>query len=1078
MGQDMGRALRAVLAGWMLSMGMWAQAEDIDLFVGVDQNEKSASNVLFVLDNGANWASNVSEKRCAISDAGVVKTSGTIVTADGPTFLDGTSAAIQQCAMYAALRDIDVSQGEALRIGMLGFNASGLPTYDPATNTTAQVCPGGSGGCVLMPFTVLDATTKPRILNWIRQLSKSNAAGVNISTNNRNNGAAMQEAWAYYHGKTGLSGRAYSASGVELNTCGGSNYVIFVGNAYGNNSVPSDQTNTASSPRLPLEGKLTGTDVPKNADPAALGSEIEALSGSVTTSCWSGSGGNRTNQLNLGTQTEGNGVYAIHWAKYMRRQGIKSYAIGVLGPNCLPNYPGHLKTLAEAGGGKYFESENFEDLRVAFSAILTEIMAVNGVFASASLPVSVNTQGTYLNQVFVGMFRPNADKTPRWMGNLKQYKFKAIQSGGGYDLKLVGADDKEAINGNTGFITQCARSFWGPSSKPATDYWSYPGATLGTCSTLDATGQSDFPDGDVVEKGGTGYRLRVGGKTPATRVIKTCTGTCTSLTDFNTTSASSLSASLVNWVRGQDTLDENGNGNTTEIRPSVHGDVLHSRPVAVDYGGSTGVVVFYGSNDGMLRAINGNQSGTGAGGSQAGDELWSFIAPEHFGRFARLHSNTVKIDFPSQNNPATQKPYFFDGPVMAHKDGSTVWVFATQRRGGRMVYAFDVSTPATPSIKWRAGCTGADDASCTSSDFAAMGQSWSAPRVIRTQALGAAAPLLIYGGGYDTCEDTDNGTTNNSCTAPKGNRIYVVNADTGALVRQFSTDRSVPGDVTVVRNAAGLAQFAYAADTGGNVYRLDLRGDASSGWALTKIAALGRDTTPYGSTDGASTRKFMYGPEVVVVASRGYHAVLLGSGDREHPLDTHTATTAVRNYFYMLMDKPADATWLSDESPVAACGAALLCHNSLLNIEVTAGAASVPVDLDGKKGWRLKLRSREQVVTSAVALFGEVTFSTHQPAASATDSCTNSLGTARVYNVSYLNAAPPKDKDRGIILSGGGLPPSPVSGLVTVPKPGGGDMTVPFIIGAVPDSPLEVKLKTGSASTNTNKERVYWYQQR
>lgn len=1072
--RDMGLALRAVLAGLMLSMGMLAQAEDIDLFVGVDQAGEASSNVLFVLDNGANWASNVSDKRCNISSTGEVRTDGSGAAGDF-THLDKTSAAIQQCAMYAALKDIDVSEGGAIRLGVLGFNATGLTSYDPVTNTSSTSCTGGTGGCVLLPFTVLDATTKPRILNWIRQLSKSNAAGINISTNNRNNGAAMQEAWAYYQGKTGISGRSYASSGAQVNTCGGGNYVIFIGNAYGNNSVPSDQTNAANSPRLPLIGQ---SDAAKNADPVALASETAALTGSVTTSCPRGSKVKASDKvLNLGSLEQKDGVYAIHWSAYMRRQSIKSYAIGITGPDCLPDYPGHLKKLAEVGGGKYFESDNFEDLKVAFSTILDEIMAVNGVFASASLPVSVNTQGTYLNQVFVGMFRPNADKTPRWMGNLKQYKFKAIQSGGGYDLKLVGADDKEAINANTGFITQCARSFWGPSSKPATDYWSYPGSTLGTCTALDAAGQSDFPDGDVVEKGAASYRLRLGGKTAATRVVKTCTGTCTTLTDFNTT-ASGLTSDVVNWVRGQDVLDENGNGNTSEIRPSVHGDVVHSRPVAVDYGGSTGVVVFYGANDGTLRAINGNQSGTGAGGSQAGDELWSFIAPEHFGRFARLHSNTVKIDFPSQNNPATQKPYFFDGPVTAHKDGSTVWMFATQRRGGRMVYAFDVSTPATPSIKWRAGCTGADDASCTSTDYTAMGQSWSAPRVIRTQALGALAPLLIYGGGYDTCEDTDNGTTNNSCTAPKGNRIYVVNANTGALVRQFNTDRSVPGDVTVVRNAAGLAQFAYAADTGGNVYRLDLRGDASSGWALTKIAALGRDTTPYSSTDGASTRKFMYGPEVVVVASRGYHAVLLGSGDREHPLDDHTATTAVRNHFYMLMDKPADATWLSDESPVATCGAALLCHNSLLNIEVTAGAASVPADLNGKKGWRLKLRSGEQVVTSAVALFGEVTFSTHQPVAPSGETCSNSLGTARVYNVSYLNAAPPKDKDRGIVISGGGLPPSPVSGLVTLPKPGGGDMTVPFIIGAVPDSPLEVKLKTGSVTANTNKERVYWYQQR
>lgn len=1046
-------------------------AEDIDLFVGVDQSSSAASNVLFVMDNGANWASSVSEKRCAISNTGMIKTSGTIQNADGPTALDGTSAAIQQCALYAALKDLNVSSGGAIRISVLGFNATGLTTYDPASDTESKVCPGNSGGCVLVPFTTLNATTKPLILNWIRQLRKDGNSAYNISTNNRNNGAAMQEAWAYYQGKTGISGRSYSASGSQVSTCGGGNYVIFVGNAYGNNSVPSDQTNAANSPRLPLLGQ---SDTNKNANPVALASEKAALTGSITTSCWSGSGRNATRVLNLGDLDEGDGVYAVHWAAYMRRQGIKSYAVGITGPDCRPTYPGQLQSLADNGGGKYFESDNFEDLKVAFSTILDEIMAVNGVFASASLPVSVNTQGTYLNQVFVGMFRPQSDKTPRWMGNLKQYKFKATQSGGSYQLKLVGADDVGAINANTGFITQCARSFWGPSIKPSTDYWSYPGASLGTCTTLDIAGQSDYPDGDVVEKGAAGYRLRLGGTTPAARVVKSCTDTCTTLTDFSTTT-SGLSADMVNWIRGQDVKEENINSNTSEMRPSVHGDVVHSRPVAVDFGGTTGVVVFYGTNDGMLRAINGNQSGTGAG-----NELWAFVAPEHTERFARIYDNTVKIDFPSVNSPTTQKPYFFDGPVTAYKDGSTVWIFATQRRGGRMVYAFNVSTPASPAIKWRVGCTGNSNDTCTSTDFTGIGQTWSAPRIIRTQAVtasGANSPLLIFGGGYDTCEDTDNGTTNNSCTAPKGNHVYVVNADTGALIKKFNTLRSVAGDVTVVRNASGLAEYGYAADTGGNVYRIKLTGTSSStDWSITRIAALGRDTVPASSTDGASTRKFMYGPEVVVVPTRGFNAVLLGSGDREHPLPTHTATAAVQNYFYMLMDKPNDASWLSAENTT--CGTDVLCHASLLNI-VSTSTATVAANLDGKKGWRMQLRSQEQVVTTAVALFGEVTFSTHQPVAPSTTSCSNSLGTARVYNVSYLNAAPPTGEDRGKTISGGGLPPSPVAGMVTLPKPDGtGVMTVPFIIGATPDSPLEVKLKDKSSTSSGNKERIYWYIQK
>ena len=63
------------------------------------------------------------------------------------------------------------------------------------------------------------------------------------------------------------------------------------------------------------------------------------------------------------------------------------------------------------------------DITNALIQIFNEIAAVNSVFASSSLPVSANAQGTYLNQVFIGMFRPDAGDNPRWLGNLKQYQF-------------------------------------------------------------------------------------------------------------------------------------------------------------------------------------------------------------------------------------------------------------------------------------------------------------------------------------------------------------------------------------------------------------------------------------------------------------------------------------------------------------------------------------------------------------------------------------------------------------------------------------------------------------------------------
>jgi type IV pilus assembly protein PilY1 len=1058
------KAWLGVVAALGMAFSAPATAEDIDLFVGVGGTSTPKSNVLFVIDTGANFSSSAGEGCYINSTTNQVRT--TPASGFTKTNLSDKAGGIQQCAIYSVLASLDEKQSGQIQVGIMGFNVGSgqkLWSYHPATDEFKQDCPLGGAGCLLVPLTDISiSNNKSRLLNWLAKIETSGNSKYEIKpSNNGQNGAAMQEAWAYFYGKQGISSRDYKTPvAADTDTqCGGKNYIIFTGNAYGDSGKPSDHLDT---PETTL--KNTSSVLAQRADPKALASDYANAEGTVSTWC-----GNYT--FNTNANGVKSGIYSAHWASYLRRQGVTSYGIGVLAPDkkCKPEYPALLNLLAKKGGGKYFSTTNFSELSTALLTIFDEIMAVNGVFASASLPVSVNTQGTYLNQVFVGMFRPNADKTPRWMGNLKQYKFGFNDTES--ELMLVDADNKSAIQTNTGFIDSCARSFWGPTSK--VDYWTdvLPAVPAGTC-TQHPKDMSDLPDGEMVHKGGVGYRLRVG-KTPANRNIQTCTGTCSSLAAFaNTTD-------LGKWIRGEDQFDEKPNSNLTEMRPSIHGDVVHSRPVAVDYGDSTGVVVFYGANDGMLRAVNGNQKTKTGNTSSPGDELWAFIAPEQIDRLKRIRDNSPLIDFPSTNTPTTQKPYFFDGPVTAHQKDNKVWVFATQRRGGRMIYAFDASTPTAPTLKWRVGCTDSTDASCATG-FTAMGQTWSAPRVMLAKAVGnGATPLLIVGGGYDTCEDTDNGTTtNNTCATPKGNRVYVINANTGVLEKEFTTLRSVPGDVAITRNADGLAQYAYAADTGGSVYRINLTGNASTDWTMTRIAYLGKDTVPASTTDKTKNRKFLNGPTVVVVPKLGFNAVLLGSGDREHPLQSHTATTSIENYFYMLMDKPTDATWLTAENAgTAKCGYDLLCHNSLYGMDAT-NATAAPKDLGSKKGWRLKLRSQEQVVTASVAVFGEVTFSTHQPEAPSTTSCTNGLGTARVYNLSYLTAAGPKDETkRGDIISGGGLPPSPVAGMVKVTR-NGKEETLPFIIGAKSTSPLEVKWKKISGSANRNKERVYWYIQK
>src|SRR5690606_27879420 len=134
-------------------------------------------------------------------------------------------------------------------------------------------------------------------------------------------------------------------------------------------------------------------------------------------------------------------------------------------------------------------------------------------------------------------------------------------------------------------------------------------------------------------------------------------------------------------------------------------------------------------------------------------------------------------------------------------------------------------------------------------------------------------------------------------------------------------------------------------------------------------------------------------------------------------------------------------------------------------------------DLETKKGWYLGLHATEQVVTTAITIFGTVTFSTHQPAVPQASSCTTNLGTARVYNIWYANAASTNGtNNRFQELPPAGLPPSPVAGMVTLDD----GQEVAFCIGCSADSPLETTQPQVPPASLPNhpKGRVYWYIQR
>jgi type IV pilus assembly protein PilY1 len=1049
------KMLTSVLASAVLGAG-GARAEDIDVFSAIPGG--GLPNVLFIVDNTANW-NNVFGNEMA--------------------------------ALYNTFMNLPVNaDGSAkFNIGIMFATETGSP------NTGA---PGGYVRAAIRPMTAANkALYAAMIQNFDWQADRGNGGHASLQ---------MAEAYRYFSGAAPYAGNGKIKADFFGNYCVGCNNLtspqITADNAVyalAGNALTGEYATAYNAPPSGSCGQnyiIYVSNGPPKDNNSSTNGDAQA------TDLLKAAGGDATTIPISPTSSMTNP--SDEWARFMHSNslGVVTYTIDV-DPSTKPQGLGWtalLQSMANVSNGKYTavssDTGGGQQIADAMAGDLSEMQSVNSAFASVSLPVSVNTQGSYLNRVFIGMFRPDPNAAPRWMGNLKQYKLGIFNNA----LSLEDSANQGAINNLTGFITACAQSFWTPVASDT--YWSQFGAE-GLCILPNNT-QSNSPDGDMVEKGGQGYLLRGGSSygtaTSSTRTVKTCSPTFSSCTisggtltpdDFSTGTNTSPSyitqslldptgtvaaADLINWARGAN-IDSANKGDFEYrtgygIRPSVHGDVVHSRPVALNYGsdGTPQIVVFYGANDGLLRAVNGNRDGENRiNGAVPGAEIWSFMPPEFYGNIARLYNNKPAIALPTAAvSSALPKNYGMDGPLTINTDNSHVWVYAPMRRGGRALYAFDATSPSNITLKWKIGCPSnfptsgtVDDTNC-STGFSGIGQTWSSAKTIKT--AGSSATLLIMGGGYDPCEDSDP----NSCTAStKGNKVFVLDADTGSLLRTFDTDRAVIADIAVVPDTlTGLAIYAYAVDLGGNIYRITIGANTPGNWSMVKIASLGcatPDSCP-------ANRKFMFAPDVVL--QNGIYTLLLGSGDREKPLVYTTSgsvVNAVTNAFFAVQDNPNSSTWLSAETSNCGSNIAVLCLSSLYAVPATANGT--PVSLGSKKGWYITLATREQVVTSAITIYGIVYFSTHQPTTASATSCKANLGNTRVYNVN-LNLS----QITSTLLPPVGLPPSPVAGMVTLDD----GQTVVFCVGCSPASPLQATQPQAAAGTvpAQPKSRVYWYIQR
>ncbi|MEM1110587.1 MAG: PilC/PilY family type IV pilus protein [Pseudomonadota bacterium] len=668
-----------------------------------------------------------------------------------------------------------------------------------------------------------------------------------------------------------------------------------------------------------------------------------------------------------------------------------------------------LSETASRGSGVYYEANSADELANAFQGAILSILSSESTFTSPAVAVNTFNRTQSLDDVYYTMFKPN--ERVDWRGNVKKLRLATANDGTRF---IADSGGVAAIDPATGYIKDSASTYWSSN------------------------------DGGAVEEGGVGELLAA--RDPATRSILTNTGTNGALQAF--TSANIIPSAFglttneelhaVFGVSNADALTTvinygqgygiNADGSSTgSARDWVMGDVLHSQPLVVNYGAlgsatssdpDTRIVV--GTNGGFVHMFD----------SADGTEDWAFFPKELAPLLNRRRIDALSNDhaYGMDLTPVLYKlDANGDGTIKA-SDGDKAYVFLGMRRGGRYLYALDVTTPGTPTFLWMK--------SPADAGMSELAYTFSQPLVTLIPGYndnsGVPKPVVIVGAGYDLAKDG----TGVAVADSMGRGLFVLDAVTGALVRSVTPAaasltnlqgtgliHSVAGEVASLdSNGDGLTDRLYFADTGGNVWRVDLGFElptslSTETWYLTQLADLSGGLA-------ATDRRFFNKPDIVRIRVEGaaVDAVLLGSGDRTNPIATDVA-----NNFYVLRDVQTQI-YTSAAPSSAECNdstaltrdfrcALPITESSLfdltsdvLNTGTEAEQTVARAALNSALGTKLSLAGAgEKSLSDSITLDGTVLFSTFTPASDASitssNSCEATSGDGKLYFMDLYNGA-------------------------------------------------------------------------
>ena len=638
-------------------------------------------------------------------------------------------------------------------------------------------------------------------------------------------------------------------------------------------------------------------------------------------------------------------------------QRVSTYTIGFMGNaasnaflmNASNNGNGISDPNDEDYGKYHFVAEDPDSLTALLLAALSTILSETSTFTAPVVPVTRTTSGEY---IYMAFFKPQESNF--WEGNVTKFGIQEDATG-----QIIITD----MNGNP--------ATWpnGAIKEGAVPYW----------TTIDwaDTSKTNYMNNQT--------RTIYAGNTTTTFTVANMTaamlGNPTSIV-VNGTTVTGVEK-VVNYIRGADIMDEDNDGNTTENRSVITGDILHSEPAVIEYSNaySTGTFVYYGSNDGMLHAVKDSD----------GKEEWGFIPPDLIIKLKDIlegagHQYYVdsspKVYMPGGNG---------DGVVDA---GETAILVGGERRGGSYYFLLDITNPSSPSYIGNICTSG-----CTV-NIPELGETWSEPKFGKVDNSGSIENALFIGGGYSS----DNSS---------GNAVVVVSLDSSPLtiitkwnnLDNTNMTYSIPSAVTLIdENNNQVIDKIYVGDLGGQMWRFGKFTEADD-TPLTFPHSNEEINTWEAQVlfDATSVRKIHYPPAVTM--EKGFDMVFFGTGDRDDACNTTTS-----DRIYAVKDVHTSTTLVEGDL-----------------VDVTDPAAALP-DLPVDNGFYLQLSAGEKVLSENMVFYKTLYVTTFIPGS--TDPCVPG-GDGRLYALYYLTGGATIDFTGDDVPErttdiGGGIPSKPV----------------------------------------------------